>query len=133
MYNIFYSLSSSQNYYNQDEEKCCKLCNRKYDAPRILSCLHVFCTSCIANQMEGGAAGPKADFDDDVDKMMTDDKSALAPETEKLLNGLTRLRQRKKSAAVEGQNADDGVVIVCPACQQVHRTSKKMLCPSVLC
>ena len=102
----------------QDEEKCCKLCNRKYEAPRILSCLHVFCTSCIANLVEGGGHGPE--LDDEDDKMAAhfgaDDKS-LAPETEKLLNGLTRLRQNKKNAAADA--VADALVIACPACQQV--------------
>ena len=66
---VSYSSLLSTNPTLQDEEKCCKLCNRKYDTPRILSCLHVFCTGCIANLVEGRASGPKADFDDD-DKVM---------------------------------------------------------------
>ncbi|CAI8050065.1 Tripartite motif-containing protein 45 [Geodia barretti] len=41
----------------QDEEEKCSVCQEPHTEPRILSCLHVFCTKCLQgllNKIEGG-------------------------------------------------------------------------------
>ena len=37
-----------------NEEQMCRACNEKYKQPRILACLHVFCTPCLEKQVEDG-------------------------------------------------------------------------------
>ena len=34
-------------------ENACELCSQKLQQPRVLSCLHVFCTPCLEKQVEG--------------------------------------------------------------------------------
>ena len=36
------------------EEQLCRICDEKYKQPRVLSCLHVFCTPCLEKQLEEG-------------------------------------------------------------------------------
>ena len=35
-----------------EESQVCPLCQEAYKQPRILSCLHVFCTACLEKQLE---------------------------------------------------------------------------------
>lgn len=35
-----------------NEEHVCHLCSDKLKEPRVLSCLHVFCTECLKKQLE---------------------------------------------------------------------------------
>ena len=37
-----------------NEDQLCRICDEKYKQPRILSCLHVFCTPCLEKQLEDG-------------------------------------------------------------------------------
>ena len=41
---------------NINEDQLCRICDEKYKQPRILSCLHVFCTPCLEKQLEDGDA-----------------------------------------------------------------------------
>lgn len=36
----------------EDDENTCKICESKYNQPKILACLHVFCQSCLEKQMK---------------------------------------------------------------------------------
>lgn len=36
----------------QQLEHLCHLCSEKFDKPRVLSCLHVFCSACLEKQLE---------------------------------------------------------------------------------
>ena len=42
---------------NINEDQLCRICDEKYKQPRILSCLHVFCTPCLEKQLEDGDTG----------------------------------------------------------------------------
>jgi hypothetical protein len=44
------------------EDYLCSICDEKFKEPRVLSCLHVFCTNCLKNQVE-----PKTPDDDASD------------------------------------------------------------------
>lgn len=35
----------------------CQICNERYQTPRVLQCLHVFCTPCLDKLVESGAEG----------------------------------------------------------------------------
>src|SRR6218665_1734308 len=35
----------------------CQICNEKFQTPRVLDCLHVFCTPCLDKLVESGAEG----------------------------------------------------------------------------
>ena len=37
-----------------NEDQLCRICEEKYKQPRVLSCLHVFCTPCLEKQLEDG-------------------------------------------------------------------------------
>ena len=37
------------------EEHVCRFCGEKFKQPRILSCLHVFCTPCLEEQLKEGS------------------------------------------------------------------------------
>ena len=39
---------------NLNEDQLCRICGEKYKQPRILSCLHLFCTPCLEKQLEDG-------------------------------------------------------------------------------
>ena len=36
----------------QDPENCCGICEEDYKEPRLLSCLHQFCTQCLEKELQ---------------------------------------------------------------------------------
>ncbi|XP_021926795.1 B-box type zinc finger protein ncl-1-like isoform X2 [Zootermopsis nevadensis] len=39
---------------SENQDKICNICSEKYSSPRVLSCLHVFCESCLEKMLMDG-------------------------------------------------------------------------------
>ena len=117
-----------------EEEHSCQICNKKYEQPRILSCLHVFCTACLEKQVENG--------EDTEDKMK--DESPIVAEAVQCITCKQETRLGTKGVAnlplddvflstVEGASGEDAQ-IVCTSCKAKEKAVAQCSdCVSFLC
>lgn len=115
------------------EEQMCRICDEKYKQPRILSCLHVFCTACLEKQLEedaehdtvlGAVNGLKNSIKCPICKQVT-------PLTDKGIDGLPL---DTVMANILDMAAMDDPQIVCTSCKAKEKAVARCNdCASFLC
>ena len=128
--------SSSPNLLDLDEDHTCQLCQDKYSQPRILSCLHVYCTGCLEKQVEDcnegneaanaeGAAGTKMGI---IQCIVCKQNSLLPPE------GVQGLPLDSVLAMVVDKSDSDDGLILCTCCKaQEKAVAQCSDCANFLC
>lgn len=91
MFDLFSEKSMSRKPYKFNEESIkCPICSKTFTNPRILPCLHSFCTNCLANYIKDGSQ----------DKVSTDSKKKESSPVEQ--PGASKAT--KNSTSLQGQN-----------------------------
>ena len=77
-------------------DTCCQLCNEAYKQPRVLSCLHIFCTECLEKQVES---------------LTINSEEKSESETEEVPASIV-------ATVTEALDSSENGVIVCSVCKQ---------------
>ncbi|XP_013777258.1 tripartite motif-containing protein 45-like [Limulus polyphemus] len=109
----------------------CGLCHRKYHEPRLLPCLHTFCTECLTTLEPLGSDILKHSLDS---LYRHSSKSSLTSEYEKTKSSLRHFLTWGKSSYRDGRSTR-AFTVLCPTCESivdVNRDGVRGLTPNYL-
>ena len=120
------------------EELHCQICDEKFKQPRILSCLHVFCTECLVKQLEGddcledGCLGGLEDEEGlengvlESEEVKKDDDKAVEEEVDTITKTALAVEKETDGLGLQGLalkaekliSHQEPQSIMCPVCSQ---------------
>jgi hypothetical protein len=108
-----------------NDENTCDICESKYNQPKILTCLHIFCQSCLEKQIE--------DFEDPSQKDVII-CSKCKQETQIPRNGVQDLQTDHIITDLLEMSAMDEMKLVCTSCKAKEKAVARCCdCASYLC
>ena len=130
-----HSSSSSPNVLELEEDITCQLCQEKYHRPRILSCLHVFCTGCLEKQVEDCNEGNEgSEAENAAAKMGIIQCSVCSQNTLLPRDGVQGLPLDDVLSSLVDANEGDDVQILCTSCKaQEKAVAQCSDCANFLC
>ena len=120
-----------------DEDHVCSICGDKYDHPRILSCLHVFCTNCLEKLVEDcNKDGIEADKDaSSVASNMKIIRCTTCDQATRLsVNGVSSLPLDTVLMLLVNEDSGEDAVILCTSCKAQEKAEAQCSdCANFLC
>ena len=122
-----------------NEDHICSCCEEKYKQPRVLSCLHVFCTECLQKKLKVEADEENHDENQNADKESSHNTGLITcsmckQETVLGENGVAGLAQDYVLVNMMDISAIEDMQIICTSCKAKEKAVARCSdCANFLC